>query len=126
MNKSCIKRIKKLDTKVYFKPTNTHELLHQSSYHPKHTFRETAKSQIERFFRICNNKQDFDEACTILLSALKHQGYAPRHLRKIKSDFLHSPRGLSSKCKHPRCKTCPYILETSKIKKKTPGTKKLQ
>ena len=62
---------KKLDTKVFFKPTDTHELLHRSSYHPKHTFRGIVKSQIERFHRICNNKHDFDEACTILFSALK-------------------------------------------------------
>ena len=65
---------KKLDTKVYFKPTDTHELLHRSSYHPKHTFRGIVKSQIERFHRICNNKHDFDEACTILFSALKYRG----------------------------------------------------
>ena len=109
---------KKLDTKVYFKPTDTHELLHRSSYHPKHTFSGIVKSQINRFHRICNNKTDFDEACTILFSALKHRGYPSRFLRKIKSNFLHGliPQGLSSKCKHPRCKTCPHILETSTIK----------
>lgn len=28
-----------LDTKVFFKPTDTHALLHRKSYHPKHTLR---------------------------------------------------------------------------------------
>ena len=32
------------------------------------------------------------------------------------SDFLHSPQGFSSKCKHPRCKASPCILETYTIK----------
>lgn len=31
---------KRLGTRVYFKPTDTHALLHKSSYHPRHTFRE--------------------------------------------------------------------------------------
>lgn len=37
---------KKLLTRVYFKPTDTHALLHKTSYHPKHTFRGIVKSQI--------------------------------------------------------------------------------
>ena len=101
---------------MYFQPTDMHELLHRSSYHPKRTFSGIVKSQIERFYSICNNKQDFDEACTFVFGALKHRGHAPRHLWKIKSDFLHAPQGSSSKCKHPRCKTCPHILETTTIR----------
>ena len=68
----------KLDTKVYFKPTDTYESLYCSLYHPKYTYRGIMKSQIERFYRICLNKQDFDEASTILSGALKHKDYAPR------------------------------------------------
>ena len=34
-----------LDSKVYFKPTHTHELLHKASFHPKHTFAGVIKSQ---------------------------------------------------------------------------------
>ncbi|XP_024122529.1 uncharacterized protein LOC112143026, partial [Oryzias melastigma] len=34
-----------LDTKVYFKETDTHALLHKHSYHPKHTFAGLVKSQ---------------------------------------------------------------------------------
>ena len=46
------------DTKVYFKPTDTLELLHNKSHHPNHTFKGLIKSQILRYVRICNNKQD--------------------------------------------------------------------
>ena len=38
-----------LDTKIYFKPTDTHQLLHKASFHPKHTFKGILKSQIMRF-----------------------------------------------------------------------------
>ena len=34
----------RLDTKVFFKPTDTHELLHKKSYHPPHTFKGIIKS----------------------------------------------------------------------------------
>jgi len=30
-----------LKTRVYFKPTDTHQLLHATSFHPKHTTRES-------------------------------------------------------------------------------------
>ena len=39
----------KLVTKVYFKPTDTHALLHKASFHPQHTFRGIVKSQLIRF-----------------------------------------------------------------------------
>ena len=42
------------DTKVYFKPTDTHQLLHKSSFHPSHTFKGILKSQIIRFNKICS------------------------------------------------------------------------
>ena len=34
-------------------------------------------------------------------------------LTEIESDILRAPQGLSSKCKHLRCKTYPSILETT-------------
>ena len=50
------------DTKVYFKPTDTLELLHKKSHHPDHTFKGLIKSQIHRYVRICNNKQDDNDS----------------------------------------------------------------
>ena len=117
-------KYQRLDTKVFFKPTDTHQLLHKSSYHPKHTFRSLIKSQIIRFHRICNNESDFDNACTILFSALKFRGYSKRFLRTIKSQTLldMKPSAKSEKCHIENCPTCPHLLETSSIltnKKKT-------
>lgn len=77
-----------LDLKVYFKPTDTHALLHKLSFHPKHTHKGVLKSQIIRFFRICNNNSDFLNACTILFEALKCRGYSDRFLRTVKSTTL--------------------------------------
>lgn len=105
------------DTKVYFKPTDTHELLHKSSYHPKHTFKGIIKSQVIRFHRICSNKIDFELACKTLFSVLKHRGYSSSFLRKIKRDTLHQlkPTGQSKKCGKKNCKTCPFLTETNTI-----------
>ena len=106
-----------LDTKMYFKPTDTHELLHKASYHPKHTFAGIIKSQILRFHRNCSNIHNFDNACTTLFSALKQRGYSPRFLRTLKMETLKSLKstGKSSKCNDPRCKTCLQITENDHI-----------
>ena len=54
------------DTKVFFKETDSHQLLHKTSFHPKHVFKSVVRSQVLRFHRICNNSFDFDLACTTL------------------------------------------------------------
>lgn len=51
---------RRLDTKVYFKPTDSHALLHHISFHPKHTFKGILKSQLIRFHRICSREDDFN------------------------------------------------------------------
>ena len=67
-----------LDSKVYFKPTYTHQLLYKDSFHPKHTFSGILKSQLLRFHRICNNKSEFEEAVQILFHSLRQRNYTPR------------------------------------------------
>lgn len=89
-----------LDTKVYFKPTDTHQLLHRSSYHPRHTFAGIVKSQVLRFRRICNNDKDFHAATKTVFNSLTSRGYSERQLRRIKADAL-----------KPTCKNNP---DTSK------------
>jgi hypothetical protein len=42
----------RLKTRVYFKKTDTHQLLHTSSFHPKHTTKGILKSQLMRFKKI--------------------------------------------------------------------------
>ena len=126
----------RLDTKVYFKPTDTHQLLHKASFHPKHTFRGILKSQIIRFNRICSQKSDFDSACFVLFKALRSRGYSARSLRYIKSETLNamesgnliSPPGVSPEpeedmfattCDRAVCTLCPNIIECSSIMSNT-------
>lgn len=63
-----------LDTS-FFKSTDTHALLHRTSYHPKHTFSGISKSQLLRFWRICSREEDFSGAVRTLYSALTTRGY---------------------------------------------------
>lgn len=62
---SYTEHTKRLATKVYFKDTDRHAVLHKTSYHPKHTFRSLIKSQLIRF-----NPQDVEEATKVLFTAL--------------------------------------------------------
>ena len=97
-----------LDSKIHFKETDTHELLDNRSFHPKHTFRGIIKSQLIRFLRICNNMEDFHDATSQLFRALsERRHYSKRWLRSIKSEFLtkyyemgdfEDPCGASVKC----------------------------
>lgn len=73
-----------LDTKVFFKETDSHALLHKTSFHPQHLFRGIVRSQLIRFARICNNLQDFEVACGTLFQVLRHRGYTDRLLRSEK------------------------------------------
>ncbi|KAL2094171.1 hypothetical protein ACEWY4_011483 [Coilia grayii] len=76
----------KLATRVYFKDTDRHALLHRRSFHPRHTFRGLIKAQLIRFHRICTYKKHVDEATAILFEALYPRGYSKRFLRTIKDD----------------------------------------
>lgn len=120
------------DTKVYFKPTDTHQLLHKKSFHPRHTFRGIIKSQIIRFNKICSQRYDLDKTCSVLFRALKQRGYSARFLRSIKSqtlDEINSGKLLpppetsdqtdmeffSEACDGPRCLCCENIIECSTV-----------
>ena len=120
-----------LDTKVFFKPTDTHQLLNKSSFHPKHTFAGIIKSQITRFYRICSQITDFETACAVLFKALRKRGYSKRFLRSIKSEtlaniktgnslntpFNYDPsiNASSTQCERPFCPTCEYFEPRSEI-----------
>lgn len=80
-------RTGKLDTKVYFKTTDTHALLYKSSFHPKHTFKGIIKSQLLRFKRICSREQDFRDATRVLFRVLTTRGYSRSFLRKSLKQF---------------------------------------
>ena len=75
-----------LGTRVYFKPTDTHALLHKKSFHPRHTFRGIVKSQLIRFWRICSEPKDVENSTRILFEALRKRGYSRTFLRNIKTE----------------------------------------
>jgi len=77
----------KLHTKVYFKKTDTHQLLHKESFHPQHIFKAIIKSQLIRFKRLSSTKQDYDNTCNILFSVLKTRGYSITKLRIEKTNI---------------------------------------
>ena len=84
-----------LGTRVFFKPTDTHALLHKSSYHPKHTYRGIVKSQLIRYHRICTVAEDVESATGTLFQALRLRGYSRTFLRGIKVDVQqHFQQGL--------------------------------
>ena len=77
----------KLFTKVFFKETDSHQLLHTSSFHPKHTCTGVLKSQLLRFKRLSSTYDNYAESCFILFNALKERGYAKRKFRKMKREI---------------------------------------
>jgi len=77
----------KLYTKVFFKETDSHQLLHASSFHPKHTCIGVLKSQLLRFKRLSSTYENYAESCFILFNALKERGYSRRKFRKMKREI---------------------------------------
>ena len=77
----------KLQSKVYFKTTDTHALLHRDSFHPRHTFEGLVKSQLIRFKRISSKTSDFNHSTKILFSALRSRGYTRSLLRRCFKTF---------------------------------------
>lgn len=79
-----------IQTKVYFKETDTHQLLHKMSFHPKHTSRGVLKSQLLRFKRISSCYEDYSKACGILFKALIQRQYSRSLLRSMKRSIWKS------------------------------------
>lgn len=75
---------RKLDTKDYFKETDSRALLHKTSFHPKHTFRGILRSQLLRFHRICTRITDQNKATKTLFQALQKRGYSRSFLKTIR------------------------------------------
>ena len=69
-----------LQTMPYFKPTDSHQLLHKSSFHPRHTTRGILKSQLLRFKRLSSFRVHYNEACNTLFKVLRSRGYSHRLL----------------------------------------------
>jgi hypothetical protein len=76
-----------LQTRVFFKETDTHQLLHKTSFHPKHTSKGVLKSQLLRFKRISSSYEDYNYSCSILFGALRKRGYSRRLMRQMKREI---------------------------------------
>lgn len=110
-----------LDTKVHFKPTDTHELLHKKSYHPQHTFRGILKGQIIRFVRICNNNKDIRNAINTVFPILHKRGYKPQFTldiyRKTMEEIYiaQNPSLTVKQCQIPQCKLHKYLKPLKRL-----------
>ncbi|HNI11121.1 MAG TPA: hypothetical protein PLL93_08260 [bacterium] len=80
-----------LRTRVFFKSTDTHQLLHYSSFHPRHTTKGILKSQLIRFKRLSSFKYEFDYSSRILFNVLRHRGYSRSLFRRLKNEVWFSP-----------------------------------
>jgi hypothetical protein len=67
----------------HFKPTDSHELLHRSSNHPKHVFGGILKSTVFRLKRISSRETDLRVALDIIRKALLPRGYSEKFLGKF-------------------------------------------
>lgn len=107
----------KLKTKTYFKPTDTHQLLHVASYHPKHTTVGILKSQFIRFKRLSSSYEDYLETCKTLFSFLKNRGYSASIFRKMKHDiwYNYNEQNAVSKLNHKTQPILPIIMPFSGI-----------
>jgi hypothetical protein len=79
-----------LKSKIYFKPTDTHQLLHSTSYHPLHSFDSILKSQCIRFKRISSTFYHYESTCHTLFHTLKYRGYSFSKFRKIKREVYNN------------------------------------
>jgi len=103
-----------LQTRVYFKPTDTHQLLDKTSFHPRHTSRGVLKSQLLRFKRLSSTKSDYDMACGILFKALAMRNYSRSMMRKMKRDIWNSSAILNRTTSVER-RLLPIVIPYSNI-----------
>lgn len=79
-----------IETRPFFKKTDTHQLVHNKSFHPRHIFKGIIKSQFIRFKRLSSFKEDYSSACGILKGVLVNRGYSKRLMRKLQGEIWHN------------------------------------
>ena len=109
-----------LQSKVYFKPTDTHQLLHHDSFHPRHSTKSVLRSQLIRFKRISSTKKDYKETCKILFKSLKDRGYTRTQMRTGEKEIWNNYRekGNNKKLRKNQKQIFPLILPYNYIGKK--------
>jgi hypothetical protein len=110
----------KLSHRVYTKPTDTKQLLHFDSFHPRHVHRSIIRSQIIRYHRLSSSHTTFMQEVKALFATLKNRGYPHRILQtEFKSwerDYIQTPRG-SHPCAKPHCICCATgnVIQTTQV-----------
>ena len=79
-----------IETKPFFKDTDTHQLVHTKSFHPRHTFKGIIKSQFIRLKRLSSFKHDYFSAGRVLKQVLSTRGYSKRLLRRQQNDIWYN------------------------------------
>ena len=82
-------------TDLFVKPTDAHQFLDPSSFHPYHCKKGTPYSQALRLNRICSDTESFHKRCNNLEGWLMERGYNGKMIRKqILRARKHSRRDL--------------------------------
>ena len=103
-----------LQTRTYFKPTDTHQLLHSTSFHAKHTFNGLLKSQLIRFKRLSSNRRDYNNTCKTLFAVLITRGYNLSIMRKLQHNIWFNYADNTAK-NNPNDSFIPIITDFSKL-----------
>ena len=105
---------------VFFKPTDTHKLLHPKSYHPTHVFKGIVKAQLLRYIRLSSHFHDFIQSYRILKSNLLNYGYTRSFKRICKQSALsltncqrNSMITGCQPCRSKQCRMCFYTRSTA-------------
>ena len=101
LNTTVFKVDKKLQTKVYVKPTDRQSYLHSKSEHPNSTKKSIVYSQALKFNKICYNRSDIHNNYKRLLNTLTKRGYNKTDpATQINSSISIPRRSYKTKLKH--------------------------
>ena len=82
----------RLSTSLYFKPTDSHLYLDNSSCHPEHEIKNIPKGQFLRLRRICSDITDFIRECNRYIAYFIARGYDKDKLYETSREVLRLDR----------------------------------
>ena len=91
-------------TTLHCKPTDSHDYLHRSSYHPSHIINSVPKSQFIRIRRICSRIQDYHAHAKSFIQYFCNKGYNEKSLKKLVHDIANTERDQL---------LCPKLIENT-------------
>ncbi len=98
-----------LNTKVYTKPTDSHNYLHYTSAHPRKCIDAIPYGQFIRIKRICTKTSDFEEHAKLLAHHFKRRGYPDSLIQSS----LQKVREIDRPTKSPKTRTKFFSLPQS-------------